>query len=361
MSWGNVIGGAVSLVGAGMSAKSARKDRRLSQQQIDRLNKVRWSPQTMYGLGGMSAGPRGFNAGRLGGIFDRFAGGAESDFDLSRMLQAQGNLAIPGLLRGMGQAGQMGDISAGQFGDLAFGGFQRGLQDRLFGAAGDAVDRLGRGFGAERDEYLDIMRQQAATQDQRSQDALFERMRSMGITRSTGGQRAFESFGRGLGEADFQRQIASFDLADRRRAATLAELQGFSGQGQALRGLEEGLMSNAFSRFGQSMGLVGDISSGIFNRGGALFNQGMQQLGGINNIQRMLMQLGEYAANLEQSRVDTEIRAAGGAAQAVNNMGASSGDIWGGFLGNLGTNLSGMDLFGRDDQGWYLGSQRGEG
>jgi hypothetical protein len=184
---------------------------------------------------------------------------------------------LPGLNAGVGQAGQLSGMAFGDASRLSQDGFQRGLQENVFGAAGDVLGRLNQGYGDLQASTLATMREQAAPQEQRAQDKMFERMQAMGISGSTGGQRTMEAFGQGMSQADLQRQLSAFDVAERAKAGDLASFGSMMGQGQGLAGLESDLLGQAFGRFGQTMGLTADLSNNIYNRGSSMFNQAGQQ------------------------------------------------------------------------------------
>lgn len=351
MSWGAVIGAAASLVGTNMAGNAASSGQGRQRQVFQRLKDTHFDPGSIGTQGGMGVdftrrGVSGidtqFNFGSNAQIFDLFGANALADTRQGTNIQGLANLGIPGMLGAMGQSGQLADQAFGRAQELG-GGFQRGLQSSLFGGAQQRADRLGQGFDATRDQTLATLREQAAPQEQRAQDQLFERLQSQGILRSTGGARAFESFGLGQGQADLDRQLQSFNVANQQQQGDISALNAFGQQGQGLAGLENSLMQDAFSRFGSTTNLTNDLSNNLFNRGSALRQQGAQGLGGQNALMQMLMSLGSFQANVGAQASNTEIAAAGGQGTSASNFGAGGQDIFAGFLGSLGQNFMQSD------------------
>jgi hypothetical protein len=266
-------------------------------------------------------------------------------------LQSASQEFLPGIFEGIGMSQQLSGEAFDRAGDLQFNGFQRGLQDMLFGGAGASAERLGRGFDASRDDTLALLRQQAAPFEQRAFQGLQDTQFATGQLGSSGGALQTEAFARGLSQADLDRQLAASGEARAEQSSLLDLLGGQLEGGAGLRGMEADLLQQAFSQFAGTQGLAADLQSGVFNQGSALFNQGGQGLGGMQAILGMLMSLGGFSGDLEAQRANTELGAKGGQATALGNIGASGSDMLAGFLSSLGSNLSDMDLHFGEQQG----------
>jgi len=350
MTWGAVIGAAVSLVGTAVSADQAGKDRSAQKKAAKKLSNVTFDPKSITGPGGagVTFGEEGtqFDLGGFQGIFDQFGDAASAGIEGGLDLQDASNQFLPGIFQGIGQAGQLSQEAFDRAGDLQFDGFQRGLQDQLFGGAGQSLNRLSGGFDDIQANTLNLLRQQAAPFEQRAFGNLQDNQFATGRLGSSGGALQTEAFARGLGQADTDRQLASFGEARNVQQSFQQLLQQQLGGGQGLAGQESDLLNSAFSQFGNTLGLANDLSTDVFNRGSSTFNQGFQGAGGQQALIQMLMGLGNFSGNLEQSRANTELQAKGGAAQAVSNFGAGSGDVAATFLGGLGQNIFASDSSG---------------
>jgi len=339
-----------SLGGAAIGARQADKDRRMEQERIDRLAQVRFNPFNVTGPGGMGVGFSGgranFNLGDFQNLFDQFRGGSEQDLAGGRGLQGMSNAGLPGMLAGIGQAGGLSSGAFGRAQGLQQNGFQRGLQNQMFGGASDAFGRLNQGYGDVRQGQLDLLRQEAQPFEARSFQGLLDSQQARGIGGSSGGALQTEAFARGLGQADLSRQLAASGEARNAQGMDLQNLQAFMGGGTGLAGMEDSLLSNVFNRFGATQGLASDLSNNIFNRGSSLFNQAGAGLGGAQSMIAQMLGLGQFGGNLGASQASTDIAAAGGALQGQQNTGMTGQDVMGGFLSSLGTNLMGGSLGG---------------
>ena len=349
MSWGMVAAAAASVIGGAMSADSASKDRSLQKKAAKKLSNVAFDPKSISGPGGLGVtfGEEGtsFDLGDFQSIFDLFGDNANRSLVQGQELQEASSEFLPGIFQGIGNAQTISQESFDRFGDLQFDGFQRGLQDQLFGGAGSTLGRLGGGFDDIRGSTLDLLRRQAQPFEERAFGNLQENQFATGQLGSSGGGLQTEAFARGLGQADLSRQLAAGDEARNVQNSFQQLLAQQLGGGQALRGQESDLLQQAFGQFAGSQGLASQLQQSVFNQGGALTNQAGQQLGGQQSLLGMLMSLGGFAGDLEASRADTDIRAKGGAAGALGNLGASGNDMIAGFLGSLGSNLADQDFF----------------
>lgn len=365
---GAIVGGATSLLGAKKSASAANADRRLRQQAAERLAAVKYRPSsTLFNGAGVqfnAAGDPTFQLGGFENAFNQFGNMFDQGFSQGRGFQDAANQGYAERTQFAEQlAGSLGLGAFNQASQLQDQGFQRGLQNTLFGQAQNLAGQTD--FSQLRDDQLGLLRQLSARREEQQLVGMEDRLKRQGRLGSTGGARDFQQLFAAQGDADLQRQLGAIGLAQsaQQQNANIANM--FAGAGQGLAGLENSLMSGAFQRFGATAGLAQDLNANLFNRGSTMYNQGMQGMGGQNQIMQMLMSLGNFGANLGATRAQTDIAAAGGAANAVQNLGPSGGDIWGSFASSLGSNLlGGVDwgsLGGRDDQGFYLGSQRGAG
>lgn len=347
MSWGAVIGAAASLVGGKMSANSAASGLRAQQQAADRLGATEFNPYTVFGPGGMGFsaqdGQARFNLGSFEGLFEEFARSSQGNFITGGNIQNAANQGIPGLLALSGQAGSLASLAGNQAFGLAQNGFQRGLQDQLFSGASATAGRLNQGFDGIRDETLALLRAQAQPFETRQFQGLQDTQFAQGIGGSSGGALQTEAFARGLGQADITRQLAASGEARATQSSLQSLLGAQLGGGQGLASLENSLMQDAFNRFGATSSLAGDLNTNIFNRGGAMQQQGMQALGGQQALLGMLMSLGNFGANLGAQDANTRLGALGGQSQAIGNFGAGGDDVMASFLASLGSSIFSQD------------------
>jgi hypothetical protein len=227
--------------------------------------------------------------------------------------------------------------SAGMAGSLMQNGFQQGLQQQLFGQAGQMAGQTD--FSALRDQTLDTLRQQAQPFEERAFSSLQDNLFSTGRLGSSGGALQTEAFARGLGQADLQRQLSATGVAQQQQAQNANIANMFGGLGSNLAGLESDLLGQAFQRFGATSGLANDLNQARFGRGQAMFGQGLAGLQGQQSIMDTLMGLGTFGANLGAQQANTNLGAAGGAANVGLNMGPSGTDMQAAFFSSLGSNL----------------------
>jgi len=357
MSWGAVAAAAGAVISSAVAADSANKDREALKKSGNKLRDVTFSPKSIFGPGGLGVtfGEEGtdFELGDFQDIFDMFGDASFGGLQGGQDIQAASQEFLPGIFQGIGQAQQLSSEAFDRAGDLQFGGFQRGLQDMLFGGAGDTIGRLSGGFDDIQARTLDLLTQQAKPFEQRAFDNFQENQFGMGTLGSSGGALQTEAFARGLGQTNLSRQLASGDEARNVQQSFQQLLAQQLGGGQALRGQESDLLSQAFQQFGQTQGLAADLQNSVFNQGSALFNQGGQALGGQGALMEMLMSLGGFAGNLESSRAGVELSAKGGKLASLNSMGPSGADLLASGLGSFASNLADQDL--------HLGEQPGPG
>ncbi|MHC4302755.1 MAG: hypothetical protein ACYS7Y_36310 [Planctomycetota bacterium] len=310
---GALIGGGLALAGAKKAKKAADADRAQSQEVMDRLAQVQFNPFSTSGFGG------------AGGL----AGGQAAQ------LAAMGQ--FPGAA--FGQLGALGQQAFGRAQDIGAGGFQRVLQNQLFGRAGELAGQTD--FTGLRDQTLGTLRQQAAPFEERAFGGLQENLFATGRLGSSGGALQTEAFARGLGEADLSRQLQATQVAQTQQAQNAALARQFGGMGAGLAGLEDKMLGSAFQRFGGTAGLGADLQRQLFGQGSTIFAQGLQGLAGQQSIMDSILGLGTFGANLGAQRASTDIAAAGGQAQVMAQQGPSGGDLTGAFLSQAGQGIAG--------------------
>ena len=341
MIFGALLGAGASLFGARSASRGASRDRALRQQQIDRLAGVEFNPFSSslggFGVNFGSGGAPQFGLGNFSDIFGNLGTGANLGIDAASGIQRD---AINGLDPNSPLFASL--LSSQGFGDaagLGANGFQSALQNQFFGTAGQLGAQTD--FSGLEASRLDTLRQQAAPFEERAFSGLQDNLFATGRLGTTGGGIQTEAFARGLGQADLSRQIAAGDFAQRQQAQNASLAGSFAGLGSNLAGLEDDLLTSAFSRFGQTAGLSQDLATGRFGLGQSLFGQGLQGLGAQQSILQSLLGFGEFGANLGAQRANTDLAAAGGSASIP--LGASGSDVNAAFFSQLGSNLLGSN------------------
>jgi hypothetical protein len=287
------------------------------------------------GVGFDPSGNATFNLGGQQGIFDALGGASMAGIAGGQGLQALGIDAFN--MQGIGQNNRATTQAFRQLNKLNKKGFRRGAQNQLFGLGKEFLGNLD--FGDLRDENLSLLREMAQPHEAKAFQGLQENQFATGRLGSSGGALMTEAFAKGLADADLGRQQSSIGLAQAQQMQNFGIGIGAMQQGQGLAGFEDQLKNSAFGRFAGGVGINQQQSQGLFNMGSSLFGQGLQGLGGQNAIMQQLLGMGTFGANLGAQRANTDIAAAGGAGQIASQMGPSGGDIMGGFLTNMGTNL----------------------
>lgn len=346
MSWGavagSVIGGGMSLLGGRSAARGADRQYALEAERIGRLGRVGYNPFQVQGMGGSGVDFQGnrasFNLGEFGGANTLF----QSMFNqmgprgMQQMLGA--NAGFDQMAAGFeGQAGGLANMFGGQAQGLAQNGFQRGLQDQLFGQAGQFLGNTD--FSGLRDESLSLLREMDAEREDRAFSKFQNQLQRQGMLGSTGGAQQMQGFFGAQREADLQRKLASIGLGQQQQMQNARLGSQYLGLGSGLREMEEGLMSGALDRFGATSQLALGLNQDRFSRGQGMFNQGVAGIAGQQGLQDMLLSLGTFGANLGATRAQTDLAAAGGAMQGTMQMGPSGSDMWGSFMTNLGSNM----------------------
>ena len=425
-----VIGLVGSVAASRSAAKSASKDRGLSQAAIDRLAQVDFDPENVMGPGGV-----GFdfdlmqgNLGDFAPFLDAFGGLADINlgqgFDIQQGALQQG---MPMLQSLMGSAGGLSDLALDSFGmantdmlqnlfgtgsqfalenlgnataegaDLRQMGADFGLSNAMnaigqgqdfFGRSNFFADEAQQGFEGLRADTLNLLRERDREGEDRAAAGLADTLFGTGrLGIRSGGedgelvQREISDFGRGLANADLDRQLAATQeaRASQMQSGNLAQMFGNMGVGAtglapALFGagtgmvnagtgvsgldatmmqglsqfgqnfgyaqeLENSLLNSAFDRFGSTAGLVGDLFGDMYNTGGTQIGQAGDALASALGLSQLPLNFGEFAANLAANEANTEVSAAGGQVAGAQGIGPSGRDIWGAALGNMGSNL----------------------
>lgn len=183
-----------------------------------------------------------------------------------RSLGQMPGMNIAGLNRNIGMAQQQAtrslhDINAmrqNPFGNALMGTAMTGAQRHALAAGGD--------FGDVEASTLANLRAQAAPHEQQQMNKLGEALFGSGRTGTTGGALQTEAMAKGLAQADLGRQLQARQEArtQQAHAGTMAGQLGDIGTG--VRGLQEDLLTSAFGRFGDTLGLASDLESSRYGR-----------------------------------------------------------------------------------------------
>jgi hypothetical protein len=392
-----IIGGVAGLGGAALSANASKK---AAQTMADAQKQATTTlgGSTIYGPGGQNAslyenGSGGtFNLGDMEGSRDflnRFGSTAFAQMpqgvppqlqQLMSQMMYQGQQPVGAndqLLNFMEPAlrGQFNSANQ-QLAGLGQNGFQRGLQNTAFAGAGNQLGIASQDPSAVRDQTLSLLRQQAQPEETRAWQQLQQDQFGTGRMGTTGGGIQTEAFARGLGQADLSRQLMAGQEGRNYQQNALGLGQGLAGVGGNVAGLESQLLQNAFSNFGNTMGLGANLSGQGYNQRmgsqqnsmqmlnqlfgnqvnmaqlptalqGNQLNLGMQALQGQMGLQGFGMD--QLAAALGMSQAGANARIGSGsnvAALAGARAGMpTSGDMWGNALTGIGTRLAGNEDF----------------
>lgn len=379
MAWGAIAGGALSLGSSLLGRSSDRKRAKQAARQVapynidtgfgnvtfDQKNRTvtgGLTPDQMQLHGGLNQGALGLlQGGGLGGQFSGFAGDVAGQ--------------MPGMFNDFLGASQM--IPHG-----AFGGFQNqmagiggmyggGAQAALGQAFGPGQNQMlnsalfGRGMGMMQDDFrdvaanqLDVLRQQAAPQEARQSNAMLQQLYNKGQLAGSGGHEALRSFGEGLGQADFSRQMGANQLGQNLYGMNQQFGQGMMGlgfQGQTrdlarqlgMGQLGQGMLGGMLNTAGAQLGGAVQHSDMINQRAGQRLGESMNMLFGGSQMQNMDMQrltqmLGGQAGLQQQLHSMMGLGGAlgsgqGEAAQAM--MGQSGTNPFSGMLGQMGGSM----------------------
>ena len=414
-----------SLLGGLAGGGAAKTQERLAKDAV-RIAGTAYSPVNVTGFGGMGVNFGGSGAGGTGGtggdvIFPgagsikqiapgyRQVGkyGIQSDIgqvglnygDLqdpraalgSLAGQVSGSLGLQGLSPlqqlGLGLAGQgagFAGVDAGTLNSLlgltgagtgnAFNEmlgayqnpFQAALQQSLFGGAGQQFADAAQGFGDYRNQTLDLLRQEAAPQEERAFANLNQNLFSTGRMGTSGGALQTEAFARGLGQADLQRQLMAGQEARNAQTQALSVGTGLTGQGLGLQEMQNQILQGSLGRFNTMSQLASALSNQRQQQafqgaqyGTSLFGLGAQaqtspydvlqkQLGGLGAvldqtgaIQNQVFDFAELANTFMANQANSRQ----GQIAAAQNAGAgmSAGDRYKATLfGDLGSALGGL-------------------
>jgi len=322
-----VIGLAGSVIGGKKAKKAADADRASQNAIIDRLSKVKFDPQSVFGGSGM-----GFDfdtmTGDLGDFApfqEMFGGLADSSFGQGMDIQ-QGAIdaGMPALMDLFGGSAGLAQQSLGDIGNVntdflqnQFGGGMdfvssmfgdataegKGIRDLAQAFAqqgvGDAMgqsqnflnrsdffgDEAQVGFEDLRADTLNLLRERDKEGEDRAAAGLADELFGSGRLGTTGGGRNISDFAQGLARADLDRQLAATGEARAARESSGNLAQAFGGlsnqafslapammnagtsamnAGTGVSGLEQ-IPLNAFSNFGQNFGMAQELEDTMLN------------------------------------------------------------------------------------------------
>ena len=379
MAWGAIVGAGLSLGSSLLNKSADRKRSRQAAAQVapynintgfgnvsfDQKNRTvtgGLTPDQMQLHGGFNQGALGLlQGGGLGGQFSGFAGdvagqmpGMFNDFLGASQMIPHG--AFGGFQNQMAGIGGMYGRGARAALGQAFG---RGQNQRLSNAMfSGGMGMMQDNFRDVADNQLDVLRQQAAPQEARQSNAMLQQLFSKGQLAGTGGAEALRSFGEGLGQADFSRQMGANQLGQSLYGMNQQFGQGmmglgFQGQqgdlsrqlgmGQLGQGMLGGMANTAGQRLGGAMQQSDMINQRATQRMGESMNMlfGGSQLQGMD-MQRMMQMLGGQSGLQQQLHSMMGLGGALGSGQegAVGAMmGQSNTNPFSGMLGQAGGSL----------------------
>lgn len=327
-----VIGAGASLIGSRKAKKAADADRAQQQAVIDALSQVEFDPQNIFGSSGL-----GFNfdtntmsLGDFAPFQDLFKGLAMNRFQQGDDLQQDAlKMGLPSLQQGMAMGTEAQKMAFNEL--LGAGGLDLGGLGLIREATG--------GFDDLRAQTLDTLRERDREGEDRAAAGLADRLFGSGrLGARTGSatgdlvQRDISDFGLGLARADLDRQLAATDVARQQQmqSATI---------GGRLMGLEDELLTNAFSRFGRTTDLTGENFGRLFNLGESLTGQGGNFLSSALGLESAGLDLAKFAANLAQSKSQVDINKAGGQTSVMSDFGPTGNDLIAGSLTSFGKNM----------------------
>lgn len=389
MVWGQVAGAAIGALGSALGGSDQpqmrkfkpwdigntllgsvdfnRQDKTLSTTLSPEMRAIADSYMSTANRTSPTQGFQDFAFGQVQGMLPGLFGGAMDASMVDPSVYGRYDAQMGGLtgqLAGMnGTAGMLGlqnAMGGGPMGAMAQGMYGQGLGmlgERPQSYNDVAASRLG------------LLREQAAPFEQRSQDALLQRLQSMGqFGAHTGGNRQIESFGQGLAQADTARQLDAQGFAEQLYGRDLsAALQrnsmgaglmqaGFGGmlnQGQLgaqFLGLNQsgaGMLGNMFgNQFAGQVGYNDTVNQraqqriqnaqGLFGFGTQLDQQDLAtQQGAVNNylgLNDALLGQARFGADLGRIAMGTGSAPAGG---GINPLG--------GFLQGVGGAVANTD------------------
>jgi len=311
-----------------------------------------FSPQQQGMFDALGLGAMGQFGGGANAAYQNFAGsmGGQMPGLWNQFYDASNNVPTDAFNQFQSQMGQMGGMAmdgAGQAFGQAFGpGQNAGQYDELFG---QGMGLLGQNFDDVAAERTNLLRQQAQPFEDRAQNAMFQKMHSMGQMASTTGGRNMGEFGDALTRADLGRQLAGQDLGMNLLAQNRQTGMGMLGQALQGRGMnmqhQLGMGNLGMGMLGQAgqfagMGLDGAVgmSDMINSRATQRLSEAQNMLFGGQNMQNQQYQ--NALAMLMQQQ---------GMLQGLGNM------------GTLGANLGGMGANAGANQAQYLAQNNQSG
>jgi len=173
-----------------------------------------------------------------------------------------------------------------QFGDRLTNGFREGFSGQAFDASANQMGIANSSPQAATDAALANFRAQAMPENQRAANSALSRLFSTGRLGTTGGANQYGRLVEAQDRQDLQFQQAALNegRAVQSQAANLST--GFQNQGTVNTSLGEQLLSGAYSRFGDTLGLAGDLNQSRFTRGAAAADFG--RAGAQTNLQNQI-------------------------------------------------------------------------
>jgi hypothetical protein len=291
---------------------------------------------------------------QLNGLQNQYFGGTGPNAGFQQFSQNVGNQQLPGIFgNAINQAGigpdQAFNLNQGQMQGLfnsygQQGAANLGQQQQLFGQAQGIAGQNTQGIS---DNYLNILRQQAAPQDARNMDLLANSAFNSGQLGGPGGRAALQTFGDQLNQADLGRQQMAQNLGLQQQQQNLGVAGLFGNMGSQLgtQGMQfasalPGISQNAYNTAAAYNDLGNTRAQQMLSNASGLFgfgaNMGQQDFS--NGLSALQAQLGLQTSQNSQAALGANIASGGGsAAAAVAPLNASS--PVGSFLGGLGTGL----------------------
>lgn len=365
----------VTVAGLGVAAYGAYNQYDAAKDAQSAQNRALAAARTT--LGGFSGG---YNVSGLGPSARMSPEGAgftlDYDADSQRIAQGAGAFADRqfGMLGGGVSPAQLGlvgldrlGLQGGAAGDASFldmmrqmqTGFQRPLQNTAFMGAANQLRDAQMGGDAARMRQLDLLRSQAAPFESRAMDSLQNSLFGMGQLGSSGGGLQMESFARGLGQADLERQLAASEEGRRFTGNAMGLAQGMTGLGSGLRAQEGQMLNDVFGRFSALNSMNLDLNRERFSRSMfAPFQLDQARFGNINAALGLRSGLQEQALQMFQAGLGASQAGANARIGAGSNMASIVGSPsfgMGGMMAASGLSQLGTAMMGGQSAGDILG------
>jgi len=223
-----------------------------------------------------------------------------------------------------GAAGNVLGGTFGQFNNRLNTGFNQGLQNQAFAAAGNQLGLANTTGQQAREQALTNFRAQALPGQQRAVQGQLSSLFGSGRLGTTGGANQLGRLAEAQNQQDLGFQQAAFGegRAAQTQSANLAT--NFSNLGAQQAGLGESLLQGAFSRFGNTAQIAGDINNQRFQRG--LATEGLERQGAQQQFANQVQgaSLGRQLQQQDLSLGTQALQAEGALQQqGLNNLGAA--------------------------------------